>query len=73
MASSQFLIRSRHQTVWYSRVIIPVPLRERFNGKHELRKSLGTSDKAVAKRQSLVFWLQCQEGFDRLNNVIVAT
>ena len=68
MASSQFLIRSRHQTVWYSRVVIPTSLRKHFNGKRELRKSLGTSDKVLAKRQSLAFWLECQRRFDYLNN-----
>ena len=68
MASSQFLIRSRHQTTWYSRVIIPTCLRDSFNGKRELRRSLGTSDKAVAKRQSLAFWLQCQDAFERLKH-----
>jgi len=66
MASCQFLIRNRHQTVWYSRVIIPASLRTAFSGKRELRKSLGTPDKALAKRHSLDFWLDCQNGFDRL-------
>lgn len=67
MASQQFLIRNRHQNQWYGRVIIPVSLREHFNGKRELRKSLGTSSKRKAKCLSLSFWLQCQTGFARLS------
>ncbi len=67
MATSQFLVRNRHHNIWYGRVIVPLDLRPQFNGKRELRKSLGTTDKIVAKRQATAFWLECQHGFDQLS------
>jgi len=66
MAATQFLVRNRHCNVWYGRIVIPLYLREHFNGKRELRKSLGTPDRTVAKRLALEFWLKCQHGFDEL-------
>jgi hypothetical protein len=60
MAATQFLVRNRHGNVWHGRIVVPLKLREHFNGKRELRKSLGTSDRAEAKRRALVFWLKCQ-------------
>lgn len=68
MAATQFLIRNRHCNVWYGRIVIPQKLREHFNGKRELRKSLGTSDRKLAKRLALEFWIACQNGFDRLDD-----
>lgn len=68
MALSQFLVRNRHQNIWYGRVIVPSDLRSLFNGKRELRRSLGTTDKTEAKRQATAFWLECQKGFERLCN-----
>ena len=75
MATSQFLIRNRHDNVWYGRIVVPLKLRACFNGKRELRKSLGTADKVQAKRQALEFWVECQNGFDRLkdNNTLQAS
>ncbi|MEZ5529742.1 MAG: site-specific integrase [Porticoccaceae bacterium] len=66
MAQGQFLVRNRHQQVWYGRVVIPGHLRDRFNQRRELRVSLDTSDKQKALRRSRHFWLQCQSGFERL-------
>ncbi|RLA51126.1 MAG: hypothetical protein DRR42_11150 [Gammaproteobacteria bacterium] len=66
MAQAQFLIRNRHNNTWYGRVIIPHTLRCHFNGRAELRRSLSTSNKPQAKRRSLAFWVQCQDGFDVL-------
>jgi hypothetical protein len=66
MASGQFLIRNRHQQVWYGRVVIPRHLRDHFNQRRELRTSLKTPDKQRALRLSRYFWLQCQQGFERL-------
>ena len=67
MASqSQFLIRNRHSNQWYGRVIIPTLLRPQFEGKREVRRSLQTSNKTIAKRRALAFWLQCQEKFERI-------
>ncbi len=70
MAISQFLVRNRHCTVWYGRIVIPLKLREHFNGKREIRKTLGTSDRKAAKRLALQFWVNCQDGFDRLEENI---
>lgn len=67
MASqSQYLIRNRHSNQWYGRVVIPTLLRDQFNGKREVRRSLQTSNKTIAKRRALAFWLQCQERFERI-------
>jgi bifunctional DNA-binding transcriptional regulator/antitoxin component of YhaV-PrlF toxin-antitoxin module len=68
MVATQFLVRNRHCNVWYGRIVIPSKLREHFNGKRELRKSLGTSDRNRAKRLALEFWIECQNGFDRVND-----
>jgi len=73
MAATQFLIRNRHCNVWYGRIVIPLKLREHFNGKRELRKSLGTSDRNRAKRLALQFWIECQHGFDRLDDTLEAS
>ena len=66
MAKSQFLIRNRHNNVWYGRVIIPGALRAHFNGKCEIRRSLKTADKRAAKKRALEFWVYCQTEFVRL-------
>ena len=67
MAISQFLVRNRHQNIWYGRIIIPTELRRLFYGRRELRRSLKTLDKSVAKRQATALWLNCQHGFDLLS------
>ena len=66
MAQGHFLVRNRHGHNWYGRVIIPHHLRHHFAQRRELRLSLGTPNKQLAKRLSRRFWLQCQHGFDRL-------
>lgn len=67
MASqSQYLIRNRHSNQWYGRVVIPTLLRDQFNGKREVRRSLQTSNKTIAKRRALEFWLKCQNQFERI-------
>tara|TARA_R110000787_G_scaffold65861_6_gene148092 strand:+ start:7675 stop:9351 length:1677 start_codon:yes stop_codon:yes gene_type:complete len=66
MAQGHFLIRNRHQQMWYGRVVIPRHLRTQFNQRSELRVSLKTPDKQQALRRSRHFWLQCQSGFERL-------
>lgn len=67
MASqSQYLIRNRHSNQWYGRVVIPTLLRPQFDGKREVRRSLQTSHKTIAKRRALEFWLKCQERFERI-------
>ena len=73
MAATQFLIRNRHCNVWYGRIVIPLKLREHFNGKRELRKSLGTSDRKAAKRLALEFWIECQHGFDQIDDTLEAS
>jgi len=75
MAATQFLVRNRHCNVWYGRIVIPLKIREHFNGKREIRKSLGTSDQNRAKRLALKFWIKCQDGFDLLkdNNALEAS
>lgn len=67
MASqSQYLIRNRHSNQWYGRVVIPILLRPLFDGKREVRRSLQTANKTIAKRRALAFWLQCQTNFERV-------
>jgi len=73
MAATQFLIRNRHCNVWYGRIVIPLRVRQHFNGKRELRKSLRTSDRTKAKRLALQFWIECQHGFDRLDDTLKAS
>ena len=60
MAKSQFLVRNRHNNMYYGRVVIPLALRKQFAGKRELRLSLGTADKKQAKKLALSFWVQCE-------------
>ncbi|MCP5347357.1 MAG: site-specific integrase [Gammaproteobacteria bacterium] len=67
MQHGHFLVRNRHQLNWYARVIVPLSVRHHFAGKRELRVSLKTTDKTRAKRLSRLFWVQCQQGFDRLS------
>ncbi len=66
MAKGQFLVRNRHNNSWYGRVVIPASLRAHFNGKREIRRSLKTTDKTLAKQLSLEFWLTCQRQFDQI-------
>jgi len=66
MSHGNFLVRNRHAHHWYGRVIIPTHLRHHFAGKRELRLSLNTANKSLAKRHSRHFWLHCQQGFDLL-------
>lgn len=35
MATAQFLVRNRHQNIWYGRVMIPSSIRSLFQGKKE--------------------------------------
>lgn len=70
MATNQFLVRNRHCNIWYGRIVIPLKLREHFNGKRELRKSLGTPERKAAKRLALEFWIECQNGFDQLDDTL---
>jgi len=32
MAKAQFLVRNRHQNIWYARVVIPSSIRPLFQG-----------------------------------------
>ncbi|MBL4711635.1 MAG: hypothetical protein JKX75_03905 [Gammaproteobacteria bacterium] len=66
MAQGHFLVRNRHQNTWYGRVVVPLALRPLFNHRRELRHSLHTPDKQRAKRLSRLFWVQCQSGFEQL-------
>lgn len=68
MSHGHFLVRNRHQNAWYGRVIIPLKLRPLFGERRELRLSLGTPDKQRAKRLSRLFWVQCQSGFEKLED-----
>lgn len=69
VSNQHFLVRNRHSSIWYGRVIIPENLRNVFNGQSEIRRSLKTSDKRKAKFLSLELRVQCQKGFERLNSV----
>jgi hypothetical protein len=56
MASqSQYLIRNRHSNQWSGRVVIPILLRPLFDGKREVRRSLHTANKTIAKRRALAY------------------
>lgn len=68
MGYGTYLTRSRHQTTWYARIAIPRDLRERFKRQREIRKTLGTSCKATAKRRAMAVWLAYQEAFDAIRN-----
>lgn len=63
MRYGQYLIKNRHGTRWYARVIIPKHLRRLLGGKRELRKSTGTADRKKAQLKALRYYLQCQELF----------
>ncbi len=49
MAYGSYLTRSRHQTTYYARIVIPLDLRRKLGGKREVRQSLKTTCKATAK------------------------
>ena len=66
MAGSHFLVRNRHNNIWYVRIIIPAALKVQFNNKREFRRSLKTTNKQEAKKLSFAFWVACQNGFDQL-------
>ncbi|MDI4659571.1 MULTISPECIES: site-specific integrase [Cobetia] len=66
MPYGTYLIRSRHASQWYARIIIPHDVREHFRQRREIRKTLNTSCKKTAKRRVLLVWLAYQDVFDAL-------
>ncbi|CAM3563493.1 DUF6538 domain-containing protein [Halomonas lysinitropha] len=68
MAYGSYLTRSRHQTTFYARIVIPHDLRQQLGGKREVRQSLRTACKVTAKRRAMQTWLAFQEFFDALRN-----
>jgi integrase len=64
MAHSPHLLHNRHGNTWHGRVVIPHALRPYFQGQREIRRSLHTCDKRLARRRARQFWLHCQEVFD---------
>lgn len=66
MPYGTYLIRSRHASQWYARIIIPHDVREHFRQRREIRKTLNTSCKKTAKRRVLAVWLAYQDVFDAL-------
>lgn len=68
MTYGTYLTRSRHQTNWYARIVIPIDVRQHFRQRREFRKSLSTSCKTIAKRRAAAIWLAYQEVFDALRN-----
>ncbi len=64
MSSAQFLFRNRHSNTWYGQVVVPQSLRSAFNGKRLIRQSLKTTDKRLAKRLALEFWVEWQKQFE---------
>ena len=66
MATAQFLVRNRHQNIWYGPVVIPHSIRPLFQGQREIRQSLATADRKLAKKRALQFWVNCQQGIDAL-------
>ncbi len=66
MAKAQFLVRNRHQNIWYARIVIPQSVRRHFHGQREIRCSLKTADVKQAKGRALRFWVECQDGFKAL-------
>lgn len=73
MAKHPYLVRNRHNNIWYGRVVIPVHIRIHFGGKREIRLSLATADIKEAKKSALQLWLRCQFGFDLLLHDPLAT
>lgn len=71
MPKPQFLVRNRHNSRYYFRGHIPIDLRPHFGGKAEFRVSLGTSDKAAAKRKALKIWVELQATFDHIREAIL--
>lgn len=68
MSYGTYLIRSRHQTNWYARIVVPHDVRHHFRQRREIRKTLGTSCKATAKRRAMAIWLAYQDVFNALRN-----
>lgn len=69
MRSRQYLIRNRHGTKWYARVVIPQHLRKHFGGAKEFRKTTGTASKREARLFALRYYLACNEIFDGVQQV----
>lgn len=66
MSTPQCLMRNRHGSAWYARIHIPRHLRPLLNGRTEVRKSSGTTDKRQASRFAVLFWAECQAFFGLL-------
>jgi integrase len=69
MKYGEYLIRSRHTTRWYVRVIIPAALRPQFSGRREIRRSTGTNDKAEARKFARAFRAWCDQLFRRAEDM----
>lgn len=68
MPYGSYLTRSRHRTTWYARIVIPHDLRDAYNQRREIRKTLDTPCKVTARRRAMQLWLAYQQVFDALRN-----
>lgn len=68
MSYGSYLSKSRHGTIFYARITIPLSLRHHFGGKREFRISLKTPCKVKAKRFALDLWLNFQVVYDALRD-----
>jgi len=68
MPYENYLIRSRHRTKWYARVVVPHDMRRYFRHCRGVLNTLSISCKTTAKRCALNVWLADQEVFGVLMN-----
>lgn len=68
MPYGTYLTRSRHRTNWYARIVIPHDLRDAYDHRREIRKTLDTPCKVTARRRAMMLWLEYQQVFDSLRN-----
>src|SRR5690554_3061896 len=68
MAHGTYLTRNRHSSNWYARIVIPHDLRHAYDRKREIRRTLETPCKLIARRRALLLWLAYQQVFESLRN-----
>ena len=61
MMAARCLMRNRHGSIFYARVIVPKHLRRFSHGRRDIRQSTGTTNKKEAALQALTHYLYYTE------------
>jgi len=63
VANPPYLIKSRHQSIWYFRIAVPVDLRDVLDGRREIRRSTGENDPQLASIVAYSLVSKCKRLF----------